>query len=378
MTKTKIYKKLNTLNYEPVINILSIVIVVLFILNLFFITSLTSSLKEKLLETKEAARPAVLQLTVIQASNCNGCFDIQQIVDKIKSSNVNITQVETIDFVSAFPIVSELIRKYDIKKLPTVIVKGEIVKSGLNGTLTGAGDALVFTNPNPPYFDLESDSIKGIVAATIINPDNCQNCSDVSPVLKELKSGGVVIKVVNSLSEKEAKEIIEKYDIKTLPSIVLTRDAMEYSIVKDNWRNIGTQESDGNLVLRYILPPYKNLATGKIDGLVSVIYITDSSCKDCYNVSIHKRILEGYDLVIVDEKTFDVSTSEGFDFAQKNNITLVPTFVLSKDAKYYPAFYNVFIRVSKEFNENLIFNAVELMGKYKDLETGNVVEPKQG
>ena len=58
--------------------------------------------------------------------------------------------------------------------------------------------------------------------------------------------------------------------------------------------------------------------------------------------------MRSYGLIITNENTLDVATSAGLDFAIKNNITLVPTIVLSNDAKKYPAFYNVFMQVAKD------------------------------
>ena len=375
MAKTKFSKKLNNFNYEPVVHILSILIVILFIINLYFITSLTSSLKQKIVEVEEAARPASIQLTVIQASNCNNCFDIQTIVHKIKQENVNITYTESFDFISAFPIVSELIRKYDIKKLPTIIVKGELAKSGLNNTLEPFGDSLIFTKQNPPYFDTEVDRVIGLVTATILNADNCLNCTDINPLLLELESAGIVVQNIVNLSEKEGNNLIRKYDIKKLPSLILSNDALEYDLIKQNWKSLGTKEQDESLVLREIPPPYKNLETGKIDGLVSLTNIVDSSCKDCYDINLHRQILRSYNLMIISEKNLDVATPEGFAYVQANNITLVPTIVLSKESKIYTAFYRIFTQVSKEVNANLIFTSLDLMGKYKNLETGEIVEP---
>ena len=120
-----------------------------------------------------------------------------------------------------------------------------------------------------------------------------------------------------------------------------------------------------------------NLETGKIDGLVSLTYVVDSSCSECYNVSVHKNIINSYGLKIAGEKTLDVNTPEGLEYTKLNGINLVPTAVLSSDAKLYSAFYRVFTQVSNESNGNLVFTSVELMGTYKDLQSGEVITPKQ-
>lgn len=385
MAKSKFRKKLDKINYEPIIHILIIIIVVLFILNLMFITSLSSSLKQKIAEVKEAARPAKLEITLITAP-CTNCFNISKVIETIKSGNVNITKEVTITETQAENFLRNnlenlsvnLITKYNINKLPTVIVQGEINRTNLNATLSQVGDALVFTSQNPPYYDVESNKVKGLVSATIINAENCTACINVSPLLNQLESNGVVISKAITLTEVQAKDLIDKYNINILPSLILSSDAGEYALFKQNWPSLGTEESDGNFVLRNLLPPYKNLTTGSTEGLVMLTYVVDSSCKDCYNVTLHKRIIESYGIKIINETTFDVSTQEGISFSRDNNITLVPTIVLSKEAKAYPGFYKVFTQVSKEGqNGNLVFTAVDQMGKHKNIETGEIIEPQQ-
>ncbi|MBS3152152.1 hypothetical protein J4230_01945 [Candidatus Woesearchaeota archaeon] len=377
MASSKFFKKLNSFNYEPVVHILGIIIVVLFIINLFFITSLTSSLKQKVSEANEAARPAKLDLIIINAPSCDKCFDIKSIVANIKSGNVNITSEEVLNFKDAFLVASEYISKYDIEKLPTVIVKGELNKTKLHETLISVGDAYVFTKQTAPYFNIGSNSIKGFVTVTIVNADGCSECADIGIALDQINTGGIVIQDIINLSEKESKELTDKYKIKKLPSLILSSDASEYSLIKQSWNSVGSEEDDGSFVLRNFLPPYKNLETGKIDGLVSLTYVVDSSCSECYNVSVHKNIINSYGLKIAGEKTLDVNTPEGLEYTKLNGINLVPTAVLSSDAKLYSAFYRVFTQVSNESNGNLVFTSVELMGTYKDLQSGEVITPKQ-
>ncbi len=373
MAKKSFMKKLEKANYEPVIHILTIAIVVLFILNLFFVSSLTSTLKDKITEAEELARPAVLELITITAP-CDKCFDISKVVDSIKSGNVNVTNEQTMSKDQA----KDLILKYNIQRLPTIIVKGELNKTNLNSTLTSVDDALVFTKQTPPYYDVASNSVKGLVVATIIEADNCTNCTQVTPLLNELRSGGVVFDSVISLTETEGAGLIQDYNLDRLPTLILSKDASEYDLVNENWQAVGTVESDGNYIVRSLLPPYKNLTTGKVEGLVTVTYLVDSSCTECYNATVHRAIINGYGVKIATETTLDVNGAEGKAFVAENNITLVPTVVLSKDAKLYAAFYRVFSQVSEESSDgNLIFTSLNLMGTYKDLKTNETVAPQE-
>ncbi len=372
MAGKKSSKMFKELNYEPIIYILSIIIVSLFIINLLFMIPLTSSIKQKFGEAEELARPANLELTIITTS-CTNCFDINSIVNNIKSGNVNITKEETINTGDA----QQLISRYNIKKLPTIIVKGELNKTTLNKTLVKSEDAFIFTNQTAPYYDTETNRVKGLVTATILNADNCANCTDINLLINQLKSGNIIINSVINLSESNSSLLINNYGITRLPALILSKDAEEYPLIINNWNVLGTKEADGSYVLRQITPPYKDLATGKIDGLVSLTYVTDSSCIGCYDLNIHNKILNGYGLVIINKTTLDVLTNEGKVFIAKNNITLVPTITLSKESKIYPAFYQVFKQVSRETDDVLVFTSIELMGKYRNLETNEIVEPKQ-
>ena len=373
MAKSKFLKKLDKINYESIIYILGIAIVLIFIINLFFAMSLTSVLKQKIAEAEEAAKPANLELTII-TTQCQDCFNINSVIEGIKSENVNVTKEETLDVGDA----SQLIQDYNIERLPTVIVKGELNKTNLDSTLTAVGDALVFTSQTPPYYDVSLSRVKGLIVATVINASGCGSCTDVAPLLDELKSNGIIIARETTLTEEEAAGLIETYNMQALPSLILSRDASEYQLLVQNWPALGTIEQDGNFVLRDIPPPYKNTTTGAIEGLVTLTNVIDSSCTACYNVDGYKPIIENFGVYLVNETTFDVTTQEGLAYANTNNITLVPTIVLSSDAKKYQRFYDVFRRVSQETKSgDLVFTAVEDIGTYKNIQTGEIIEQQE-
>ncbi len=359
-------------NYEPVIHILGIIIVLLFLVNFFYLNSLSSSLTKKLAESKEAARPANIELIIIK-STCTNCFNIDKVVQSIKAGNVKITKEEILNEETA----KAFIQQYDLKKLPTVIVKGEINKTDLASTLNEVKGAFVFASQTPPYYDLTSKKVKGVVKATVIEASACEECTNLTLLIDQISRIGVVFSKVDKLSETEGKDFMKQYNITKLPTLIFSEDALEYPEIKEAWKTLGTQEQDTNLVLRTVNPPYKNLATGKIEGLTSVIYLTDSSCKECYDVKSHLKIIQGYGVKLINETTFDVATKEGLKFVNEYNIKLVPTIVMSKEVKAYESFYAAYQRVSKELDDgSTVFTSLELMGSYKDLATGKVVTPK--
>ena len=157
---------------------------------------------------------------------------------------------------------------------------------------------------------------------------------------------------------------------------------MDYELIKTNWNSLGVISEDGSYILTTINPPYRDITTNEIKGLVELTYITDRSCSECYNVSEHKLILtnqRAFALAITKETSVDISTKEGKELINNYNITSVPTVLLSKEASAYPSLISVWRNVgSVEKDGILIFRNLDLMqGKYKDLSKNEIIEPKQ-
>src|SRR3989338_11653147 len=113
------------LNLDKAKDALVIVLGLVLLLNIFLASGLNGLIGEKVALLKESVKPAKLQLTIIEDKTCKDCFDITDTVDSIKGTNVEITKEEKLDFSSA----KGLVKKYGIKKIPTIIVAGEIKKN---------------------------------------------------------------------------------------------------------------------------------------------------------------------------------------------------------------------------------------------------------
>src|SRR3989344_3184846 len=71
---------------EPVVHILIIVLIAVLIINFFLISTLSTTVKQKIKDVQEASKPAELQITIIKAE-CEDCFDISQVLELIKRRN---------------------------------------------------------------------------------------------------------------------------------------------------------------------------------------------------------------------------------------------------------------------------------------------------
>lgn len=129
-----------------------------------------------------------------------------------------------------------------------------------------------------------------------------------------------------------------------------------------------------------VFPPFLNLTTGKLKGLVNVVYLTDGSCAECYNVSQHKEVLtnpEGFDITLDKEESYDISDAKGKELIAKYNVTKVPMVILSDEVSVYPSSLALKQFFSVEKDGSFVFRTAEAVGTYKDLTTNQVVKAQQ-
>ncbi len=362
-----------------VVHALLVALIIVSLFNFWLSSSVTAAIVEKTAEL-ETAKPVVpqIQITVLSASSCADCFDISSALNTAKNSKTNVTEEKKIEFDSAEG--KALIAKYGVKKIPTVIVTGEIDNATKLASFGAkANGAIVFDKQTPVYIDAQTGAAKGRVTAMLVTDKACSDCTDYAPVVEQLKGAGVKISDVESVdfADEEGKAIVKQYNLSRVPSIVLSSDLNEYAKVTEGWSNVGTIESDGSFVLRQTTPPFRDVAKDAILGRVSVVYLSDESCSQCYNASLHRPILLNFGLKLVDEKNVSISSQEGKDLVKKYNISAVPTILVSPDAKEYSGFMGVWAQVgSNETDGWLVFREIKtaLQGRvYKDLSTGEIV-----
>jgi len=369
-------KKIIFKNLENIFIGVTILLGVILILNVILTYNLNQELKKSEEAVKEKSRPAKIELAIIKNSRCNDCFDISKVVNYVKSANINITKETTFEFDSKET--KALINKYKIEKIPALIVTGEIEKANLQ-ELEQKENALLFTQTNPPYTNAVTGKIEGRVTLYYLKDTKCAKCNDLAPLTNQIKSAGVKIfeeKLIESSSD-EGKGLIKKYDIGFVPTIILSKDAAVYEIMQKAWPQIGSKESDGSYVLRLPSPPFINLTTGKLRGVVDIIYLTDKSCAECYDVNQHKEILanpQSFAINLEKEETFDVSDEKGKELVAVYNITQVPTIILSNEVSAYSSNQVLKQFFSVEKDGFYVFRRLSSVGNYKDLTTNQVVK----
>lgn len=325
--------------------------------------------------TKEQARPANIQIITLKDITCADCADLSSVITTIEKAPVKVTQQSTVDVNTADG--KALIAKYGITKVPTLIITGELNKSGLLGTWSQigvvSGDALVLTKINPPYIDLATNTEKGLVTLTELEDMSCTQCSSLSALVAQIKQ---VVKIVNEttvdVSDAAGKQLVSSYGITKVPTIILSKEINDYDSLQQALSQLGTKEADGSFVFTNINPPYMDLQKNAVRGIVSLIMLNDSRCSSCYDVTLHKKVLAQYGVTPVNETVVDVFTPEGQALVAKYNITNVPTVIVTGDVSAYTALTQVWTKVGAiEADGSYVFtNMGALQGaNYFDLAT---------
>lgn len=369
----------NKVNLENIFIWAAILLGIIGIINISLAFNLNKELNKAAETAKEKLNLAKVELIIVKNSKCTDCSGISAAVSSLKKVNVNITKETILEFDSREG--RELISKYNIQKIPTVVVTGEIGKFNVEG-LEKKEDALLLANPEAPYTNAATGKIEGRVTLYHLKDASCEKCSDLTPLISQIKGAGVKIyeEKIIAIDSDEGKAITKKYNIGFAPAIVLSKDASAYEIVQKAWPQIGSKESDGYYVLRLANAPFINLTSGKLSGIVDITYLTDKSCAECYNVSLHKEILanpQNFAITIGKEETYDISDAQGKELIRKYNITGVPTAILSDEIRAYPS-YNVLSQLfSFEKDGFHVFRKLSLVGDYMDLTTKQVVKAQQ-
>ncbi|MEW6062828.1 MAG: hypothetical protein AB1571_00445 [Nanoarchaeota archaeon] len=308
-----------------------------------------------------------IKIKIINDLNCKECFNLANAVD---FKDVNVKKQEIVDYSSSEG--KKLIEKYNLSFIPSIVITGDIEGVNLD-EFEKIEDYLVLTKAFPPYRELSSGSIRGLVSLTYINV-SCKKCASVYSLVNDLKQYGIKFARESVLDYKstEGQELIDKYGLTKVPTIILDSEAGVYDIIKTSWKSIG-RTSNGVYVLN-AFPPYFDLAEDTVKGLVDVTYVEDKECNSCYNVSLHKQVLNGFGVVVNDEREVDINEEAGRDLLLKYDITLVPTIILSKDADEYARLKSVWPQVGTiEDDGAYVFRKVDIMGTYKDLGEDKVI-----
>lgn len=338
---------------------------------------------QTIFSTQEGIRPANLNLVRIVDANCVSCTTVGSLSNLIENNtNAKIGNIKTLEFSSLDA--KALIMQYNITKIPAVVVTGEFKKDNivsLWGQLNGRmlTDAVVI-EAQPPYVDAQTSNEVGLVAVTYVVDSSCTICGNLTGVVNLFQQQGMAVSSTQTIeySSSEGQKAIQDYSIQRIPAVVFSNDIAAYPAIQQLLLSLNSTERNGSYAFHTTTPPYLDLAQNQIVGKVNVILLNDSSCATCYDVTQHMQILQRFGVYVSNSTIIDVNSTEGQSLIAKYNITKVPTLLISPDAKYYDSLNAAWQPVGTVASDGwYIFNSTEVMGIYKNLATGQIVNPAQ-
>lgn len=351
-----------------------------------FATKTLSQINKKIQAAKEEARPANIKVTKITVPNCTSCFSVNDAVSALKKQNVLVSQERIVAFDSAEGL--SLIKQFNIKRVPTYVATGEVNKNNIGGFIKSNGEVknntFIFSRVTPVFVDPQTKKEMGKVTAAILTDPACTQCIDPKLTIEAYKQAGVKIVEEKEVAwnSAEGQQIINQYKITKIPNFILSSEISLYENIKTSWPQLGTVEKDGAYVVRNLILPYRDLEKSQIVGLVNIIYLTDSTCTECYNVEqVQKPILTGsFRVAFSSERTVDKASSEGQGLIGQYKITKLPTILLSPNADEYVQLKNVWPSVGTvEPNGWYVFREMRQLGNviYRDLTNNQIINPAQ-
>ncbi len=327
------------LDHRLLINVLLLVLTFIVLLNLFLVYRITSGLAPQ-------ERPQ-FEFTEIRDPECVSCNDIASFfeIGELHAQNRTI-----LDYRDA----QAFLLKYNITRVPAMIIKTP--KQLAMFPWPYIEDAYV-AQSDPPFIDPLSGALKGVVKATLLEDPTCPRCDAAKDLLSDIQAIAVVGEV-ESLSGSDAQSIIRQYGLTRLPALVLSGDLEQYPVLVRQWGRVGHRAQDGNFVLAKTPPPYRDVSTNQIRGLVNVTLIKDPSCTPCYDPMRHVDYLRGLGLTIEDIRSVDASSEAGHAFVERYALRALPSMIVSSEAKEYSFFEEVWAQLgTKESDGSFVFRS---------------------
>lgn len=371
---------MNTTRLHSIITLGIGILVVVSLLNIYLLNLRYGKMAEAEIIAQEIMRPAVIQIIKLTTDECEDCFDIEKAVTSLKNQNVNVTEETVLDMDAEEG--RALIKTYTIKKIPAIIIKGELNKSDSlmkfyekNGQVRDINTTL-YTNIQPPYYDVSQGRVVGrVMVFNIIDP-SCTQCVSLAALETALSQAGVqTIKTAPYIYDsKEGKDLITKYGITRIPAMLIAQEIDVYETIKNEIKTLAGDAKNGYYAIHSLQPPYVDLQKNAVVGLVTLTLLADKSCTTCYDVRTNEQIVQRFGIALEKVNSYDISDPEGKAVLAKYQITKVPAIIVSADVDAYPSFKQVWQNVGTvEDDGTYVMRNPQLLGTYKDLATGKVV-----
>jgi len=219
------------------------------------------------------------------------------------------------------------------------------------------------------------------ISLTIVKDSSCADCVDITPIINAIKKTNVKITKEETFeaNSSEAKSLISEFGVKKLPTFIIKGEVNKNDDVKNLLSKVGEIKND-TFKFTYAVAPYLDLASNTVKGKVTVTFIADKSCKECYDANPFKQILaNNLGMTNPTIVSLDKSDKAAQVLIRKYKIEAAPMFVITGEISEYPYLTGIWLQIGslekdgayvlrdiKKVNPNLV---------YRDLATGKIVKP---
>lgn len=251
---------------------LAYVLCAIIILNIIAIAILSNRLEEERVATQTPPptpsliehRPLVRAVILEDTARCPDCFDIRSYVTALDDAiNLEIEEGDWELWSGRVRADSRMLTNAQrlpaiafnatIEEYPQLVTDWDTVGYTITfGSGPYEGAWYVLPTLNPPYLDAATGEVGGRVQATYLMVNSCTECvtqADYRAFLNESRIVPFTETVVDSNSQT-GRALIERYNITKAPTLLLSPEALDYPGFAPGWSVVGSEESDGTLILR--------------------------------------------------------------------------------------------------------------------------------
>ena len=112
-----------------------------------------------------------------------------------------------------------------------------------------------------PFIDTEEKVLRGLVNITNVVDPECGACFEVKRVENTMRLVEIAVKNVRTINITSGigKMLAERYNVKTVPFIILSQDIVFYELFVEGLGANITKEFDNNYVIRRSLEPSREI-----------------------------------------------------------------------------------------------------------------------
>ena len=222
---------------------------------------------------------------------------------------------------------------------------------------------LLFPNSVKVFKISSGEKIYGV---EVIKLTGCEKCMQLTPALAIIQKANVKIKSEKEISynSDEGRKLIAKYSIKKIPALIVIGKTNKIKLDE----NIFSVNNKAFVFDKAV--PYLDLKTNELKGIVDLIEVYDSNCKECSSLSKIQAAFDNSQIKIGNYEKIEAGSEKGKKLIDENNIDKLPSLLVGKEVSEYWWVFNSIQQLLSEKASYYLFN--ELAFPYKEIKTGKI------